>query len=57
MNKKIGILGAGGKMGSWFANYFVNSIPIPPPAPIIVIFSVITIPSVHYLILSCLSLT
>jgi len=24
MNKKIGILGAGGKMGSWFANYFIK---------------------------------
>ena len=24
MNKKIGIIGAGGKMGSWFANYFIK---------------------------------
>ena len=24
MNKKIGILGAGGKMGTWFANYFIK---------------------------------
>jgi len=24
MNKKIGIVGAGGKMGNWFANYFIK---------------------------------
>ena len=24
MNKKIGIIGAGGKMGNWFANYFIK---------------------------------
>ena len=24
MNNKIGIIGAGGKMGNWFANYFIK---------------------------------